>query len=168
MPSRFIEVEINEVISVVLNRMSHMVEGLPKKIRVTTELHPELPKIYGNYEEIKQAFLNIVKNAYEAMSDGEELIIQTHLKSENSSECIEIIFIDKGSGIKKEDTQNLFTPFFSTKPRGTGLGLVISKRIIAERHQGRIQIESEVGKGTRVKVQLPLVKGMAIFKEKQV
>ena len=69
---RFIEVEINEVISVVMNIISHMFESESKKIRIITDMDPHLPKIYANYEEIKQAFLNIVKNAFEAMPEGGE------------------------------------------------------------------------------------------------
>jgi two-component system sporulation sensor kinase A len=152
---RFIGVEINEVISVVINIISHMLESESKKIRIVTDMDPQLPKIYANYEEIKQALLNIVKNAFEAMPEGGEFIIKACLKLD-SPKYIEIDFIDDGIGIKKENLSNLFNPFFTTKLRGTGLGLAICRRIIVERHHGKIYIESEEKKGTTVKVELPI------------
>jgi len=152
---RFIEVEINEVISVVMNIISNMLESESKKIRIITDMDPHLPKVYANYEEIKQAFLNIVKNAFEAMPKGGEFTIKTCRKSD-SSKSIEISFIDNGIGVKKENLGRLFNPFFTTKLRGTGLGLAICRRIIVERHHGKIYVESEGKKGTTVKVELPI------------
>jgi signal transduction histidine kinase len=151
---RITGVEINEVVSVVINIISLMFELESKKIRIVTDLDPNLPKIYVNYEEIKQAFLNIVKNAFEAMPEGGEFTIKTRYKSD-SAKHIEIIFADKGIGIKKENLSKLFNPFFTTKLRGTGLGLAICRKIIAERHHGEIYIESEENRGTTVKVELP-------------
>lgn len=152
---RFAEVEINEVISVLMNIISYMFELKSKKIKVIKDMDPHLPKICVNYEEIKQAFLNIVKNAFEAIPEGGELNIKTRRKSD-SSKYIEIIFADNGIGVKKESMKSLFNPFFTTKPRGTGLGLTICRRIIVERHHGKIDIESEENKGTTVKVELPI------------
>jgi len=152
---RLIEVEINEVISVVMNIISHMFESESKKIRIVTEMDSHLPKIYVNYEEIKQAFINIVKNAFEAMPEGGEFTIKTCRKSA-ASKYIEIIFIDNGIGIKKENLGKLFSPFFTTKLGGTGLGLAICRRIIIERHHGKISIESGERKGTTIKIELPI------------
>jgi len=152
---RITAVEMNEVISVVMNIISHMFEIESKKIKVITDMDPQLPKIYVNYEEIKQAFLNIVRNAFEAMPEGGEFTIEARPQSD-SPKCIEINFIDNGIGIKKENVSKLFNPFFTTKLRGTGLGLAICHRIINERHGGKIYIESEENKGTTIKVELPI------------
>jgi signal transduction histidine kinase len=151
--SRFVEVDVNEVISFITNTLHHRFEELSQKVRVTTELAAQLPKIYANYEEVKQAFLNIVKNSLEAMGEGGELLIKTTLKPEPG--VVEVVFIDNGIGMKEENLQFLFQPFFTTKPRGTGLGLAICERIIVERHRGKIQIQSQEGKGTTVNVELP-------------
>jgi signal transduction histidine kinase len=151
---RFIGVEIHEVISVVMNIISHMFESERNRIKVVTDIDPQLPKVYANYEELKQVFLNIVKNAFEAMPDGGELSIKTYFKSD-SQENMEITFADNGMGIKKENLGKLFNPFFTTKVRGTGLGLAVCRRIIVERHRGKIHIESEENRGTTVKVELP-------------
>lgn len=152
---RIAEVEINEVVSVVMNVISHMFESESRKIRVTMDMNPNLPKIYVNYEEIKQAFLNIVKNAFEAMPEGGQFTIRTRRQSD-PPKCIEVTFADSGIGIKKENLSKLSNPFFTTKLRGTGLGLAICHRIINERHGGKIYIESEENKGTTIKVELPV------------
>ena len=152
---RFIGVEINEAISVVMNIISHMYESERKKIRVMTEFDPQLPQVYANYEELKQVFLNIIKNAFEAMPEGGGLTIKTCVKSD-SQKNVEITFADSGMGIKKENLSKLFNPFFTSKVRGTGLGLAVCRRIIVERHCGKIHIESEENRGTTVKVELPV------------
>jgi signal transduction histidine kinase len=152
---RLVEVEMNEVISVVMNIASHMYESESKKIKVIKALDPHLPKIFANYEEIKQAFLNIVRNAFEAMPEGGEFTIQTCCKGDSAAH-VEIIFSDNGIGIKPENLKFLFNPFFTTKLRGTGLGLAICRRIIIERHDGKIQVESEEKKGTTIKIELPI------------
>ena len=152
---RFIGVEINELISVVINIISHMFESESKKVKIIRDIEPRLPKIYADYEEIKQVFLNIVKNAFEAMPEAGQFTIRACFKSD-SQENIEIAFIDDGIGVKKENLGRLFNPFFTTKIRGTGLGLAVCRRIIVERHHGKIYIESEENKGTTVKVELPV------------
>ena len=151
-----VEVDINEVIGIVMNMVSHMFENLSDHMKISLETDSSLPKVYAKYEEIKQAFLNIVKNSYEAIDGGGELLIKTSLRSDLSPRCVEVSFIDNGAGIKREDMKSLFSPFFTTKLRGTGLGLAICRRIIVERHHGDIGIESEIGKGTTVKVRLPI------------
>ena len=153
--SRFVEVDINEVISFIIDTMPHRFQELCRRITITTDLAPNLPKVYANYEEIKQAFLNIVRNAFEAMAEGGEFIVKTSSRSDPAPGGIEIVFADQGMGMKEENLRFLFHPFFTTKPRGTGLGLAICQRIIVERHSGKIQIQSEEGKGTTVTVELP-------------
>lgn len=152
---RFTEVNLGEVISVVVSIISHIFESDSKKIKIAVKTRPNLPKIYANYEEIKQAFLNIIKNAFEAMPDGGELSIEAFQDPESPKEIV-ILFVDQGVGIKKEVMDSLFSPFFTTKPRGNGLGLALCRRIIVERHRGKIQIESEEKKGALVKVTLPI------------
>jgi signal transduction histidine kinase len=152
---RITEINLGEVISAVASVISHIFPFESKKIKITVRIDPDLPKVYANYEEIKQAFLNIIKNGFEAMPDGGELAIEA-FRSPQSPGKIEILFHDQGIGMKKEVLQSLFNPFFTTKPRGNGLGLALCRRIIVERHQGKIHIESVEKKGTTVKVELPV------------
>ena len=143
-----------------MNIVRHIYEEYSSKIKIRRTAALQIPKILANYEEIKQALLNIVKNNYEAMlENGGELEVQTRFQPADGG-WIEILFIDQGQGIKKENLKHLFTPFFTTKLKGTGLGLPICHRIIVDRHQGQITIESQEGRGTRVTVGLPIRQGL--------
>jgi two-component system sensor histidine kinase PilS (NtrC family) len=102
--------------------------------------------------QMKQVFWNLSLNALQAMPDGGELTIDSRFKTQDST--IEITFKDTGVGIKKADLDYIFFPFFSTKEGGSGLGLAIAYRVI-EDHNGKIKVESEVGKGTTFRVYLP-------------
>lgn len=152
---RFSEVNLAEMIGAAQSMLTHMYDLEPKKIAFTVRIDRDLPAVCVNYEEIKQAFVNIMKNGIEAMPEGGELAIEAR-RSPASSEMVEILFRDQGVGIKEEVMQSLFNPFFTTKPRGNGLGLAICRRIIVERHDGEIDIQSEENRGTTVKVVLPI------------
>lgn len=152
---RITGIDLREMISAVLGVMSHILPAESGKIRTNVRIDPDLPKVYANYEEIKQAFLNIVKNGFEAMPEGGELLIEASA-SLRSPGNIEILFHDQGIGMKKEVLQSLFNPFFTTKPKGNGLGMALCRRIVVERHQGTLQVESEENRGTTVKVELPV------------
>ena len=127
----------------------------PKKFILTKDFDLNIPKIQANYEELKRAFLNILKNSFEAIGEDGKIHIQTKFIPDPAPGAVEISFSDNGTGVKKENLKDLFTPFFTTKLRGTGLGLAICHRIIAERHGGKISIQSEEGNGATIKVQLP-------------
>jgi signal transduction histidine kinase len=117
-------------------------------------IHSEIDHSYQiicNPNEIKQVFINIFQNAIEAIGSNGDIYIYLRNVPESG---VEIIFIDNGSGIEKERLKKIGEPFFSTKEKGTGLGLLTSNRII-EKHNGTIKIDSEVNKGTEVKVFLP-------------
>lgn len=102
---------------------------------------------------IKQALLNLMINAVQAMPDGGELIIR--LQADRSRALVEII--DTGLGIAEVDLERIFQAYYSTKKDGTGLGLPTTRRIVRE-HDGSIQVHSEPGKGTRFVVSLPLAR----------
>ncbi len=155
MRSRYTLVDVNEVLGVVINIVGHIYEDLTKRINIRQEYQEGMPKILVNYEEIKQAFMNIIKNSFEAITDGGEVLIKTGFIPEPAPGWLRVVVADNGPGIKKENMVSLFQPFFTTKLRGTGLGLAICRRIIAERHNGRIWVESEEGKGTKVIMELP-------------
>jgi signal transduction histidine kinase len=92
----------------------------------------------------------MVRNAIEAMPEGGNLMI----KNEASEETIRISFEDTGPGIPKDNLEKLFSPLYTTKAKGMGLGLVICKRII-DAHKGSISVESVVGEGTKFTIELP-------------
>jgi len=120
-------------------------------VQIITDLKTELTQIMCEENQIKQVCINFIKNAIDAMPDGGNLTIQ--LISSKTQELI-IRFIDEGNGIPDELISKLGQPFYTTKEKGTGLGFMVSKRIV-ENHQGTVTICSEVGKGTTIEVTLP-------------
>jgi two-component system sensor kinase FixL len=127
-----------------------------KLSRNTLELKrtPDPLFVNGDQEKLKQVFLNLVKNAKEAMGPGGHLIIQSDLLEGRAV----ITFSDSGPGIPQKDRDKLFTPFFTTKQGGTGLGLSVSKRIIEDHPGGSLDLNSEEGKGTTARITLSLFK----------
>jgi signal transduction histidine kinase len=109
-----------------------------------------LPPVAGNAEHLKQAFLNIILNALQAMEGGGALTV---LAQVCDGEVV-LRFADTGPGIPAERLQKIFNPFFTTKREGTGLGLAITQRIVSG-HGGRIEVESHLGRGTTFTVTLP-------------
>ena len=121
------------------------------KIQLVLDLSPETPEIQFDSDKLKQAFMNVVLNAMEAMPQGGILKVSTLM--ENNS--VRIRVEDTGVGIPAEDLEHLFEPFFTRKTRGTGLGLANVKRILEE-HGGSVEIESIPSEGTRVSLWLPV------------
>jgi two-component system, NtrC family, sensor histidine kinase HydH len=122
-----------------------------QKIEIQEDLDPRLPAFEFDPEQVKQVLLNLIKNAAEAMTSGGRLEVKTRTLEQN----VMIEISDTGKGISPEHLTHLFRPFFTTKKKGTGLGLAVSYKIIQD-HNGEIKINSEVNQGTRVVVQLPL------------
>jgi signal transduction histidine kinase len=123
---------------------------IPKNVKLI-QLTENKPKIKVDVEKIKRAFVNIIKNAVEAMPKGGKLTIKSRKLNGN----VQFAFLDTGIGMSKETIENLWNPFFTTKARGMGFGLPICKRII-EAHGGSIAVKSALGKGTTFTVTLPI------------
>lgn len=117
-----------------------------KKVKILKNLPQKDVIIKGDEEKLKEVFLNVLTNSFEAINTKEG-IIEIDLKE--NSEKIEIMIADNGCGIKREIMNKIFDPFFTTKEKGTGLGLSIVLRLV-EQHKGKIWIESEENKGTKV------------------
>ncbi|BDG06877.1 ATP-binding protein [Anaeromyxobacter oryzae] len=111
-----------------------------------------VPPVLGDFGQLRQACVNVVMNACEAMGRGGRLSIETGLVEDGR--WVELAFTDTGPGIPPDHLSKIFDPFFTTKERGTGLGLSVVYGIV-ERHGGRIEIQSEPGKGTRVAIRIP-------------
>ena len=125
-----------------------------KSVVLSKKLDPNLRVILASSGQIRQVFLNVILNAIQAMPDGGELAVSTENRGSEITEGVEIVIRDTGSGIPKENIDNIFKPFFTTKEQGTGLGLAISHGIIME-HDGNVAVESEVGRGTTFRIFLP-------------
>jgi two-component system nitrogen regulation sensor histidine kinase GlnL len=130
-------------------------------VNVRKLFDPSLPPIRGDRNRLTQVFLNLVKNGYQAMNGSGTLTISTRLETDRHvrgqgaerSRFIWVEIADQGSGIKDEDLLHIFSPFFTTKNSGTGLGLAVCYWIIKE-HGGIIRVESVEGKGSTFKVSL--------------
>jgi signal transduction histidine kinase len=129
---------------------------------------PSLPEVYAHGPSLKQALLNLLKNSIEAMPGGGEITVGTQFHAHARvwmgegmrGPVAEVWIQDTGTGIAKEDLPHLFTPFFSTKPKGTGLGLMMVQRILKE-HGGTLKVESKSEKGTILRMFLKLAPAAA-------
>ncbi len=140
---------INEVVLDTLALMDH--EIADRDILVEQELGERLPRILLDRAQLKQAFYNVIKNALQAMRSGGILRIRTEADESN----VTVSFIDSGHGIAPEQIGRLFEPYFTTKEKGTGLGLMIVQRIVRE-HGGTIEVESDRDRGTTFRIRLPI------------
>ena len=122
-----------------------------QRVSLTLE-QGEVPLFKFDPEKIKQALLNIVRNAQEAMPEGGQIVINTSVKGDYAS----VVISDSGHGISPEDLPLIFEPFFTRKGAGTGLGLSITQRIVEE-HHGLIRVESSHYHGTCFTIELPLI-----------
>jgi len=121
------------------------------KIKLSLDIQDELSEAIWNRIEAKSAFLNIAKNALQAMEkDGGTL----KMTARSDGQWIVISFVDNGPGIEEQDLERVMLPYVTMRPGGTGLGLAISRRV-AERHGGRLEISSEIGVGTEVRFLMP-------------
>lgn len=121
-------------------------------VQIRTDFRSDIPLIPCEANQVKQVFINILKNSIEAMPMGGDILIQVD-KADNHQ--VSIQFIDQGHGIPKERIPYLGEPFYSIKEEGIGLGLMVCYKIV-EAHQGKIVIKSEVNKGSTVDVILPI------------
>jgi PAS domain S-box-containing protein len=126
-----------------------------RQVRLKLEMSPSPLLVKGDPVKLKQVLLNLINNAVEAMEEGGVLEIQ----GRHVEDKVRIIIADNGPGIPPEDQKKLFTPFFTTKRKGTGLGLIVSKKIIEDHPGGSLDLESEAGKGTTVRITLPFSPG---------
>ncbi|ADW16876.1 signal transduction histidine kinase, nitrogen specific, NtrB [Desulfobulbus propionicus DSM 2032] len=125
-----------------------------KAVRLEVRLDPNLPEIPFDSEQIYQVLLNIVFNAIQAMPQGGDLLLNTMLEPGGGAVAVEVA--DSGIGIPPEKLEQIFTPFYTDKNRGTGLGLCIAKSIV-EKHQGVIGVKSTPGEGSIFRVTLPVL-----------
>jgi two-component system, sporulation sensor kinase E len=119
---------------------------------VEQELRADLPLLQLDREQMKQAFYNVIKNSLEAMRRHGTLRIRTDL----DDTYVMVSFVDTGGGMSAENLSHVFEPYFTTKPSGTGLGLLIVRRIVRE-HGGELSIESSQDKGLTLTIRLPYV-----------
>lgn len=129
-------------------------QNLLQNTEITALLDAPASIIIGDPDQIKQVFVNFIKNALDAVDHGGQVLVTTENRT---ADTLNIRIVDKGCGIPKDILQKLGEPFYSTKEKGTGLGIMVSKKVI-ENHQGTLMIDSEINKGTCIDIQFPLFK----------
>ncbi|MBQ2645549.1 HAMP domain-containing histidine kinase, partial [bacterium] len=141
--------EIDSTLNILNNKFKN-------KITVHKDYHEDVPRIEAYGGQLNQVFMNILDNAAFAVSDKEHGDVWITIRKDSKNAYIEIE--DNGKGMSEETMAKVFNPFFTTKPvgQGTGLGLSISYKVV-QNHNGSIDVKSEVGKGTKFTIKLPLV-----------
>ena len=140
-------VDLKDIIQEILKEVA-ITEKNYSKIKVVNEIPDSLSKVQGERESLKQALLNIISNAYQAMPKGGTL----KLKADENGKNVQLTISDTGVGIPSREKELIFEPFFTTKDKkGSGLGMAISYAII-KRIGGDIKVDSEEGKGTTFNV----------------
>jgi signal transduction histidine kinase len=161
MEPKFAEENINEIIMACILFLE--VKAEQQGIHITHDLADNMPRLLLDRQQIKQVLLNLFLNAMDAITatDGHISIKTYVLNKPNFGVWVHIEIADNGCGISPADLEHIFDPFYTTKHKseeheGTGLGLVIVHQIL-QQHSGHVDVESEVGRGTRFVISLPLV-----------
>ena len=140
---------LNDVVEKTLELLRPEIEN--RGLTVKTKLARQLTATPVDATQLQQVLVNLVKNAMQAMTTGGTLTLQTG----ESGDGVWVSVADTGGGIPQEQINRIFEPFYTTKKKGTGLGLMIVQRIVRA-HDGRIELESHVGRGTTFRIWLPL------------
>ena len=140
---------LNEVVQKTLELLQPELDN--RGVQVKTRLARALPATPIDPTQVQQALVNLIKNAMQAMTKGGTLTLQTG----EGADGVWVVVADTGGGIPQEQLNRIFEPFYTTKKKGTGLGLMIVQRIVRT-HGGRIELESHVGRGTTFRLWLPL------------
>jgi len=149
--SHFAAADLHRLLSETLTFIRSGAEAL--EIKVHYEFGDDIPKCYMDARQIKQLFLNLLKNAMEAMPDGG--ILDVRMLLDKGKDVVRVDISDTGNGFDETELRSIFRPFYSTKPDGTGLGLTFCRRVVEE-HGGEISVKSELHKGSTFSVSLPV------------
>ncbi len=155
--SKPVPANVNQIVESALGVFNGRLGG----VTIHRDLALDLPMVHADPEQIKRAVVNLVDNAAEALDNSplKQIWLQTCLAPDG--EGVTLVVADSGPGIRPEDKERLFLPYFSTKNRGTGLGLTIVSRIVSE-HNGRIRAEKNWPSGTRFVIELPAASSAAV------
>ncbi len=149
-----VPVDLNAVLREVLESIQFNPK-LRKDVRQESRLKAQ-SQILGHRDKLKQALLNFVINAYQAMDKSAQPVLE--VETHDQGDLVVLIFRDNGCGIKKENLHRIFEPFHTTKPQGTGLGLAVTHKIL-EAHDARVMVDSVEGQGSRFLIEFPAHKG---------
>jgi two-component system, sporulation sensor kinase E len=150
---KFVESDLAKIVRETVELLN--AQAVLHNVQIKTYYENDLPLLFCEPNQLKKVFINIIKNAIEVMPDGGCITVSV---KKTADDKIHISVEDKGPGISEEKIKKLGEPFFTTKERGTGLGLMVSYKIVEE-HNGIIEVQSEEGKGTTFHIYFPIKKG---------
>jgi len=145
----YMKVNINNSVDFVINLVEPQFKQ--KNVKILKEFTSPLPTVEIDEKQMQEVFMNLLRNAFEAITDGGTITVVTKHKGDD----IQIDFTDTGDGISESDMQQIFDPFFTTKEHGTGLGLSVCYGIVKS-HNGDLKYTSRLGEGTTASIQLPI------------
>jgi len=148
-PLAVVELDVKRLLTEVLEFMRAEIEA--RRVLVEAAWADDVPSVSGDVDQLKQACYNLIKNAVQAMSEGGVLRVGCKTRED----FLEVSFADTGGGLTPEELGQMFEPYYTTKPGGTGLGLLIVERIVRS-HGGELGIETAPGTGTVFTIRLPL------------
>jgi len=153
----FEKFSLNDAVETVLGLIGYQLRQ--QQIRLAVELDETLPLIEGNAQQIEQVIINLLINARDALLESDRAEKRIIISTRHQDGFVQLTVEDNGTGIPEELHHEIFHPFFTTKraSKGTGLGLSVSHGII-ESHGGKIELESEVGKGSKFTIKLPVTR----------
>jgi signal transduction histidine kinase len=137
------------------------------QMKLESEIDENSPKVWGNFTQLQEVFFNIIDNSYDAMMQRKDELKEEgyqptiHFSVLTFDSKVEIKIQDNGIGVKGENVEKLFTPFFTTKAtskKGTGLGLYVIRQLIEENHDGKVDFKSEYKVGSQTRITLPVAK----------
>lgn len=153
------EMKVVDLNSILLSMKSKLETSASKSIQIVYEILDSSLPVKLDIEAFDEVLMNLITNAHDAMPEGGKLTIKTKIASFLNKKFAVLYVSDTGIGMDEETKKRIFEPFFTTKgAKGTGLGLSIVYRIIKD-HEGFIEVESEIGKGTTFKIYLPIAEG---------
>ena len=141
---------LNDVVRGAVSQLMEKVKGRKEDIQIRQDLH-DVPRFSFDATLVESVVLNLLLNGYEAMSAGGTLVVRTR----RNGSMAQIEVVDSGIGIKQDQLENIFNPFFTTKPDGVGLGLAMVSKFV-DSHGGKITVNSRAGEGATFRVSLPL------------
>jgi two-component system, NtrC family, sensor histidine kinase HydH len=148
----FRECDLRDIIEESLSMIS---EGFINGVQLIREYADDLPKVTGDYQQLKQTFFNLITNAHQAIKGEGMIAIRAYPFSKNGSSSIRVEVEDNGSGIDPKHLHHIFNPFYYTKESGLGLGLATVHKVVTS-HRGQIEVDNQPGKGVKFIVTLPV------------
>jgi two-component system, sporulation sensor kinase E len=146
---QFVHADVTKIMKDTIDLLN--AQAMMHNVQFSYSFPKNLPQVYSEPNQLKQVFINIIKNAIEVMPKGGTITITIN---DDQNGYLIVSIKDEGVGIPEDKIKRLGEPFYTTKDRGTGLGLMVSYKIIKE-HNGKVEVESEVGKGTTFHIYLP-------------